>query len=48
MPRGRDVQGGRSADVTLGSVDLEKQPANINGRELQFRKLTIEPGGILP
>ena len=35
-------------DVTLGSINLEKQPANIKGRELRFRKLTIEPGGIVP
>jgi quercetin dioxygenase-like cupin family protein len=35
-------------DVTLGSIDLEKQPAHIAGRELRFRKLTIEPGGIVP
>ncbi|MGC1559570.1 MAG: cupin, partial [Bradyrhizobium sp.] len=35
-------------DVTLGSIDLEKQPAHIKGRELRFRKLTIEPGGIVP
>jgi quercetin dioxygenase-like cupin family protein len=35
-------------DVTLGSIDLEKQPANIKGSELRFRKLTIEPGGIVP
>ena len=32
-------------DVTLGSIDLEKQPAHIAGREPRFRKLTIEPGG---
>ncbi len=36
------------SDVTLGSIDLEKQPANIKGRELRFRKLTIEPGGVVP
>jgi quercetin dioxygenase-like cupin family protein len=36
------------SDVTLGSIDLEKQPANIKGRELRLRKLTIEPGGIVP
>ena len=36
------------ADVTLGSIDLGKQPAHIEGRELRFRKLTIEPGGIVP
>ena len=35
-------------DVTLGSIDLGKQPAQIDGRELRFRKLTIEPGGIVP
>ena len=35
-------------DVTLGSIDLVKQPAHIEGRELRFRKLTIEPGGIVP
>ena len=36
------------SDVTLGAIDLEKQPAHIEGRELRFRKLTIEPGGIVP
>ncbi len=35
-------------DVTLGSINLEKQPANLKDRELRFRKLTIEPGGIVP
>lgn len=35
-------------DVTLGAINLEKQPANIRERELRFRKLTIEPGGIVP
>jgi quercetin dioxygenase-like cupin family protein len=35
-------------DTTLASIDLEKQPAHIAGRELRFRKLTIEPGGIVP
>lgn len=35
-------------DVTLGSINLEKQPAHIRDRELRFRKLTIEPGGIVP
>jgi len=36
------------SDVTLGSIDLGKQPSHIEGRELRFRKLTIEPGGIVP
>src|SRR6186713_3375102 len=35
-------------DVTLGAINLEKQPANIRDRELRFRKLTIQPGGIVP
>jgi quercetin dioxygenase-like cupin family protein len=32
----------------LGAIDLEKQPAHLKDRELRFRKLTIEPGGIVP
>ena len=36
------------SDVTLGSIDLGKQPAHLEGRELRFRKLTVEPGGIVP
>ena len=36
------------SDATLGSIDLGKQPVHIEGRELRFRKLTIEPGGIVP
>ncbi len=35
-------------DTTLGSINLEKQPAKIKGRELRFRKLVIEPGGVVP
>jgi quercetin dioxygenase-like cupin family protein len=35
-------------DTTLGSIDLEKEPANIKERELRFRKLTILPGGVVP
>jgi quercetin dioxygenase-like cupin family protein len=35
-------------DTTLAAIDLEKEPANIKGRELRFRKLTIAPGGIVP
>lgn len=36
------------SDVTLGSIDLGTQPAHIEGRELRFRRLTIEPGGVVP
>jgi quercetin dioxygenase-like cupin family protein len=35
-------------DTVLAAIDLEKEPANIKGRELRFRKLTIEAGGIVP
>jgi quercetin dioxygenase-like cupin family protein len=35
-------------DTTLSSIDLGKQPAKIKGRELRFRKLVIQPGGIVP
>jgi quercetin dioxygenase-like cupin family protein len=35
-------------DTTLGAIDLAKEPAQIKERELRFRKLTIEPGGIVP
>lgn len=35
-------------DTTLGAIDLEKQPTKIKGRELRFRKLVIQPGGIVP
>ena len=35
-------------DTTLGSIDLAKEPAMIKDRELRFRKLTIEPGGVVP
>src|SRR5262249_29323580 len=29
------------------AIDLEKEPANIKERQLRFRKLTIEPGGVV-
>ena len=35
-------------DTTLGAIDLQKEPAKIKDRELRFRKLTIEPNGIVP
>jgi quercetin dioxygenase-like cupin family protein len=34
-------------DTTLGAIDLGKEPAMIKDRELRFRKLTIEPNGIV-
>jgi quercetin dioxygenase-like cupin family protein len=35
-------------DTVLAAIDLEEEPANIKERQLRFRKLTIEPGGIVP
>jgi quercetin dioxygenase-like cupin family protein len=35
-------------DTVLGAIDLEREPAMIKERQLRFRKLTIEPGGIVP
>ena len=35
-------------DKVLAAIDLEKEPAKIKGRQLRLRKLTIEPGGIVP
>jgi quercetin dioxygenase-like cupin family protein len=35
-------------DTVLGAIDLAKEPAKIKERQLRFRKLTIEPGGIVP
>jgi quercetin dioxygenase-like cupin family protein len=35
-------------DTTLGAIDLGKEMAKIAGRELRFRKMTIEAGGVVP
>jgi quercetin dioxygenase-like cupin family protein len=35
-------------DTTLGSIDLGKEAAKIKGRELRFRKMVIQPGGVVP
>jgi quercetin dioxygenase-like cupin family protein len=35
-------------DTVLAAIDLEQEPAKIKERQLRFRKLTIEPGGIVP
>ena len=35
-------------DTTLASIDLAKEPVAAKDRLLRFRKLTIEPGGIVP
>lgn len=35
-------------DTTLGAIDLGKEKAALKGRELRFRKMVIQPGGIVP
>ncbi len=35
-------------DTTLGAIDLGKEKAKITGRELRFRKMVIQPGGVVP
>jgi quercetin dioxygenase-like cupin family protein len=37
-----------SRSRVLAAIDLEKEPGNIKDRQLRFRKLTIEPGDIVP
>src|SRR5690348_11122021 len=51
MPNARqpvDFKAVGVTDTTLGSIDLGKEKAKISGRELRFRKLVIQPGGIVP
>jgi quercetin dioxygenase-like cupin family protein len=35
-------------DKVIAMIDVEKEPANIKDRKFRMRKLTIEPGGIVP
>jgi quercetin dioxygenase-like cupin family protein len=35
-------------DTTLGAIDLGKEKAKIEGRELRFRKMVIQAGGVVP
>jgi quercetin dioxygenase-like cupin family protein len=35
-------------DTTLGAIDLANESIGAKERQLRFRKLTIEPGGIVP
>jgi quercetin dioxygenase-like cupin family protein len=47
--RAPDTHAGKGVtDTVLAAIDLEKEPANLKERQLRFRKLTIEPGGIVP
>jgi quercetin dioxygenase-like cupin family protein len=42
------LPGAGVTDTTLGAIDLGAEPAKIADRQLRFRKLTIEPGGVVP
>jgi quercetin dioxygenase-like cupin family protein len=35
-------------DTVVGSIDVSKEPAHIDGRLLRLRKLVIQPGGVVP
>ena len=35
-------------DTVLAAIDLANEPIAAKDRQLRFRKLTIEPGGIVP
>jgi quercetin dioxygenase-like cupin family protein len=35
-------------DTVIASIDVSKTPFNIAGRNFRMRKLTVEPGGIVP
>jgi quercetin dioxygenase-like cupin family protein len=35
-------------DTTLGAIDLANESIGAKERQLRFRKLTIEPGGVVP
>ena len=51
MPNARkpvDFKAVGVTDTTLGSIDLGKEQAKITGRELRFRKMVIQPGGVVP
>jgi quercetin dioxygenase-like cupin family protein len=43
-----NLPGSGVTDTTLGAIDLGKEPAKLKGRELRFRKLVIQPGGVVP
>ena len=43
-----DVKAKGVTDTTLAAIDLANESIAAKGRKLRFRKLTIEPGGIVP
>jgi quercetin dioxygenase-like cupin family protein len=43
-----DVKHVGVTDTVIAMIDVEKEPANIKDRKFRMRKLTIEPGGVVP
>jgi quercetin dioxygenase-like cupin family protein len=35
-------------DSVLSAIDLAKEPANVQGRQLRLGKLEVKPGGVVP
>ena len=35
-------------DTVVGSIDVSKEPAHVEGRLLRLRKLVVQPGGVVP
>jgi quercetin dioxygenase-like cupin family protein len=35
-------------DTVVGSIDVAKEPAHIDGRLMRLRKLVVQPGGVVP
>jgi len=35
-------------ETVIAMIDVEKEPANIKDRTFRMRRLTVEPGGIVP
>jgi quercetin dioxygenase-like cupin family protein len=43
-----DLKPAGVTDTVIASIDVSKAPFNIDGRNFRMRKLTVEPGGIVP
>jgi quercetin dioxygenase-like cupin family protein len=43
-----DVKPVGVTDTVIAMIDVEKEPANIKDRKFRMRKLSVQPGGIVP
>ena len=46
QPDNRPAKG--VVDTVIASIDVAKEPAHIDGRLFRMRRLTIQPGGVVP